>query len=285
MMKTTDTMPRKDGAGSNRREITRRGLLGGALSLAAAGPILGSSAGSIFGSSTALASGHRADETTASPGCREWTQPTDADFAAIVGKSKVEFLDRAFSVIEKEVAPKTLEGVRSGSKLFGGAVLDKADLSTVVVATNTEAENPLLHGEITLVNTYYAIPKAERPPVKRCIFISTHEPCPLCIAGITWGGFDNFFFLWTYEDSRDEYGIPHDLEMLDQIFRCPEGSYNEKNKYFSAWSLRDLIPGASSEEQKRFDAQVARLKRTYADLSEIYQKAKAAGTGADVPLK
>lgn len=71
--------------------------------------------------------------------------------------------------------------------------------ATVIVATNAEAENPLLHGEITLINAFYAIPRAQRPRVKDCLFLPTHEPCPLCISGITWGGFDNFFYLWTYE--------------------------------------------------------------------------------------
>ena len=268
----------KDHTPWDRCEMTRRGVLGGVTSLAATVPILGAAG--------ALASGHRADEARgASPGCREWKQPTDADFAAIAGRGKAEFLDRVLSVIENEIAPKTLEGVRGGSKLFGGAVLKKDDLSTVVVSTNTEAENPLLHGEITTINDFYAIPEAQRPPVKDTIFVSTHEPCPLCISGITWGGFDNFFYLFTYEDSRDDYGIPHDIVMLDEIFRCPQGSYNEKNKYFSAWGLRDLNPGVAPEQQKAFDEQVARLKRVYAELSDIYQEQKAAGTGADVPLK
>ena len=73
--------------------------------------------------------------------------------------------------------------------------------------------------------------------------------------------------------------------MLDEIFRCPDGTYSEKNKYWSSWSLRDLIadttPGQQAELSKRVDA----LKATYAEMSDIYQKAKAAGTGADVPLK
>ena len=219
------------------------------------------------------------------PGCSEWRQPSDADFAAIVGHDKTAFLDRALAVIQDEVVPKTRKGVRGGSKLFGAAVLRKSDLSTVVAATNTEAGNPLLHGEIQTINAFYDLPKAERPAAKDAIFISTHEPCPLCLSGITWGGFGGFFYLFSYEDSRDAYGIPHDLEILEQVFRCPEGSYNERNKYWSAWSLRDLIATAAPDRRAGFDARVEALKRTYAELSDIYQKAKAAGTGADVPLK
>ncbi len=216
--------------------------------------------------------------------CSEWKQPTDADFDAIVGKDKAEFLDRVLAVLENEVVPKTMEGVRAGNKLFGAAILNKSDLSTVIAATNTETGNPLMHGEVTAIFAFYDLPKDRRPSAKDTIFIATHEPCPLCLSSITWGGYDNFFYLFTYEDSRDAYGIPHDIVMLDEIFRCPDGSYSEKNKFWSSWSLRDLIATIDTEQQAAFTKRVDALKQTYAEMSDIYQKAKAEGTGADVPL-
>jgi tRNA(Arg) A34 adenosine deaminase TadA len=169
--------------------------------------------------------------------------------------------------------------------LFGAAILNKSDLSTVLAATNTETNNPLLHGEVTAINAFYDLPKDQRPAAQDAIFIATHEPCPLCLSSITWGGFDNFFYLFTYEDSKDAYGIPHDIVMLAEIFRCPDGTYSEKNNYRSSWSLRDLIATTNPEQQASFQQRIAALKQTYAEMSDIYQKAKAAGTGADVPLK
>lgn len=219
------------------------------------------------------------------PMCSEWKQPTDADFASIVGKDKEEFLDRVLAVLENEVVPKTMEGVRAGNKLFGAAILNKSDLSTVIAATNAETGNPLMHGEVTAIFAFYDLPKDQRPSPRDTIFIATHEPCPLCLSSITWGGWDNFFYLFTYEDSRDAYGIPHDIVMLDEIFRCPEGTYSEKNKFWSSWGLRDLIATTASEQQDAFNKRFTALKDTYAEMSDIYQKAKAAGTGADVPLK
>ena len=93
------------------------------------------------------------------------------------------------------------------------------------------------------------------------------------------------FYLFTYEDSRDAYGIPHDIVMLDEIFRCPEGTYSEKNKFWSSWSIRDLIASLPEEQQAPFTKRVDALKDKYAEMSDIYQQAKAAGKGADVPLK
>ena len=219
------------------------------------------------------------------PVCREWRQPTAADFDAIVGKDKVEFLDRVLYVLEDEVVPKTMKGVRAGNKLFGAAILNKSDLSTVLTATNTETGNPLMHGEVTAIFSFYNMPKDRRPSPTETIFIATHEPCPLCLSSITWGGWDNFFYLFTYEDSRDAYGIPHDIVMLDEIFRCPDGTYSEKNKFWSSWSLRNLIDNTTPEHQIAFKKRIEILKQRYAEMSDIYQKAKASGTGADVPLK
>jgi len=255
----------------NETPLSRRHMMKGAGAIAAA-------SGLVLGTMSEARSAEQ-------PGCRDWTKPTDADFVATIGKDKAAFLDRALSVIENEVVPKTQEGVRGGSKLFGAAVLKKADLSTVVASTNTEAGNPLLHGEIQAINQFYDIPKDRRPAAKDSIFISTHEPCPLCLSGISWAGFDNFFYLFTYEDSRDAYGIPHDIVMLDEVFRCPKGSYNEKNTYWNAWGLRDLIATAGPGERAKLEERVAALKVVYAEMSAIYQKAKAEGKGADVPLK
>lgn len=217
--------------------------------------------------------------------CSEWKQPNDIDFAATTGTDKAGFIDRVLSVIENEVIPKTRMGARGGNKLFGAAILRKADLSTVLATTNKETGNPLLHGEIQAINKFYDLQKDQRPSAKDAIFIATHEPCPLCLSGISWGGFDNFFYLFTYEDSRDAYGIPHDIVMLDEVFRCPDGSYNEKNKYWNAWGLRDLISTISPEQKVNFEKRVEALKVSYAEMSDIYQKAKAEGKAADVPLK
>ncbi len=214
-----------------------------------------------------------------------WLQPTDLDFERIVGKDKLAFLDRVLGLIENEIAPMTREGAAKGNKLFGGAIMKKSDLSTVVVATNTETENPLLHGEITTINRFYEIPKDKRPAACDTIFVTTHEPCPLCLSGISWGGFDNFFYLFSYEDSRDAFGIPHDIQMLDSVFRCPQGAYNEKNDYWSAWAIPAMVASLPEAQRSPLEQRIASLRQVYDAISDIYQQQKTAGTGADVPLK
>jgi tRNA(Arg) A34 adenosine deaminase TadA len=208
--------------------------------------------------------------------------PTEADLAKIA-KDKIQLIDRLLTVVEKEVVPLSQEGVRKGNKLFGGAVLRKSDLSTVVAVTNSETGNPLMHGEITAIHAFYEVPRDKRPPAKDCIFLCTHEPCPLCLSGITWGGWDNFFYLFSYEDTKDAFNIPHDLRMLEEIFRVPDGNYTQKNHYWSSWGLRELIASCDAKDRKRFTKRVEALRKAYDEMSAIYQKSK--DKGAEIPLR
>ena len=140
-----------------------------------------------------------------------------------------------------------------------------------------------MHGEITAIHAFYALPRDQRPAAKDCIFICTHEPCPLCLSGITWGGFDNFFYLFSYEDTKDAFNIPHDLRMNAEIFRVKDGNYAQKNYYWVSWGIKDLIATLKATDRQRFEDRVAILKKTYDDMSAIYQKSK--DSGAEIPLK
>ncbi len=123
--------------------------------------------------------------------------------------------------MEFDILPMTERGVAAGNKVFGAALLRKSDMSLVLGGTNSETDNPLLHGEISTLNQFYEM--ADRPPTRDLMFLSTHEPCPLCLSAITWAGFDNFYYFFTYEDSRDAFGIPHDLKILKEVFGVEDG--------------------------------------------------------------
>src|SRR6218665_319790 len=108
-------------------------------------------------------------------------------------------VSRLLDVIEFDIAPVTRKGVARGNKLFGAAILRKSDLSVVVAETNNEIENPLWHGEMHAIKRFYEI--ADHPAPRDCLFLATHEPCSLCLSGITWSGFDNFYYLFSHQDS------------------------------------------------------------------------------------
>ena len=193
----------------------------------------------------------------------------------------IELCCRCLDVIEHDVIPMTRAGVALGNKVFGAAILQKSDLSLVVAGTNGEIENPLHHGEISTLNAYYALPAHDRPATADCIFVSTHEPCSLCLSAITWAGFDNFYYFFGYEDTRDAFNIPHDLKILQAVFRVENGNYARTNAFWACHDLIALSAGIADDGRDAREAQISRIRAAYDELSRTYQSSK---TENDIPL-
>lgn len=193
----------------------------------------------------------------------------------------VSLIDRLLDVIEHDIVPKTEDGVADGNKLFGAAILRKSDRSLVLAETNNETENPLWHGEVHCLKRFYEMPKAERVDTKDAIFLATHEPCSLCLSAITWTGFDNFYYLFSHEDSRDSFAIPHDLKILKEVFTLDPGGYNAENAYWKSYSLRRLVRDLPETERTRLETRIKTISDKYDALSTDYQDGKADN---DIPL-
>lgn len=190
-------------------------------------------------------------------------------------------IDRLLDVIETDIVPKTRAGVDKGNKLFGAAILRKSDHSVVIAETNNEMENPLWHGEVHALKRFYELPRAERPDTADCIFLATHEPCSLCLSAITWAGFDNFHFLFSHEDSRDSFAIPHDLKILKEVFTLEPGGYNAENAYWKSFALRRVAAAQEPQQRARLETRIASISRQYDELSARYQAGKGDN---DIPL-
>jgi tRNA(Arg) A34 adenosine deaminase TadA len=186
---------------------------------------------------------------------------------------------RMLDVIDHDILPLTERGVAAGNKVFGAAMLRKSDMSLVLAGTNDETSNPLLHGEISTLNQFYDIP--DRPPTRDLLFLSTHEPCPLCLSAITWAGFDNFYYFFSYEDSRDAFAIPHDLRILKEVFGVDDGGYQRSNAFWSAHSIPELVESEAEPLRTQLREQENRIREVYAALSDKYQESKG---GNDIPL-
>jgi tRNA(Arg) A34 adenosine deaminase TadA len=192
-------------------------------------------------------------------------------------------VSRFFDVIENDIAPKTRAGVQKGNKLFGAAILRKSDLSVVVAETNNEIENPLWHGEMHAIKKLYELNRATLPDPKDCIFLATHEPCSLCLSAITWGGYDNFYYLFSHEDSRDSFAIPHDIRILREVFAVPSGDpradedrplYNRRNAFWESHNIGSMIASLDRGNRELLLSRMDDITALYADLSAIYQASK-----------
>jgi len=193
-----------------------------------------------------------------------------------------ELLDRFLSVLAEDILPLTRQGVSRGNKIFGAAVVRKSNLELVVAGTNEEVINPLFHGEVSCLNGFWSMPARDRPDPSECLFLSTHEPCSMCLSAITWSGFDNFYYFFSYEDSRDEFAIPHDLKILGEVFGCTDGNYAKSNAYWSGHHITDMIKAVGDPVRSRLQERTAALKSAYAGLSDSYQRLK---DDQPIPLK
>jgi tRNA(Arg) A34 adenosine deaminase TadA len=203
-----------------------------------------------------------------------------------------ELIATLLRTVEDRIVPLTQQGVASGSKVFGAAILSRSTLRPLTVATNNERASPLLHGEINCIQQFFTVdyqdPSARPDPQRDCIFFATHEPCSLCLSGIAWSGFNEFYYLFTYEDSRDLFSIPYDIDILESVFRVQGAEtdeqvkeralYNRTNKFFRGRSVEDLLGELQYEaEREKWRAEIRRVKDLYSSLSETYQKGKEAG--------
>ncbi len=191
-------------------------------------------------------------------------------------------LNKFIDVFENNILPLTAKGVSLGNKIFGAAIIKKNDYSLVVAGSNNETENPIWHGEIDTLKKFYEMDIKTRPEEKNCIFLSSHEPCSLCLSAITFSGFDNFYYLFPYESTTDEFSIPHDLNILEKVFNVKNGNYINENTYWKSYSINKLINELTTNKKESLIASFKNIKKTYKELSDKYQSNKQKNK---IPLK
>ena len=194
-----------------------------------------------------------------------------------------EILLHKFSdIFKNNILPLTAKGVDIGNKIFGAAILNKNDYSLIVAETNNETENPIWHGEIHTLKKFYELDSKIRPSEKNCIFLSSHEPCSLCLSAITFSGFNNFYYLFPYESTSNKFNISHDLNILKEIFNIEDGKYIKENSYWKSYNINTLIDELKSNDKNKLTVSFNEIKEKYIDLSKKYQSSKEKNS---IPLK
>ena len=187
--------------------------------------------------------------------------------------------NKILDIFLNDLIPETKISVSKGNKIFGAFVLNKIDLSLVVTGVNNEIENPIYHGEISTIINFF---KLRNLNPKDYLFISSHEPCSLCLSAITWSGFDNFYYLFHYEDTESTFNIPHDLKILKEVFKIDKGQYSKNNTFWQSYSILEEIKELQNSEKDKLLAKIKEINKLYEDISNNYQSAKNSN---HIPLK
>lgn len=186
-------------------------------------------------------------------------------------------LRRMLEVIEHEILPKTEVNVAEGNKVFGAAILrDDESLTTVVADSNHEMLCPLYHGEMWTIKQWSELPADKKPSAAECVFLSTHEPCCMCISGIVWSGFKKCFYLYPYETTKAQ-GIPHDLSIMYNLWQVPR--YAPCNAFTSTAGIYAQIENCEGSVRDELLKTAERITKKYDELSTRYHSEKTSNPG------
>ena len=187
--------------------------------------------------------------------------------------------NKILDIFLNNLIPETKISVSKGNKIFGAFVLNKIDLSLVVTGVNNEIENPIYHGEISTIINFF---KLRNLNPKDYLFVSSHEPCSLCLSAITWSGFDNFYYLFNYEETESTFNIPYDLKILKEVFKIDKGEYSKNNIFWKSYSIIEEIKKLQNAEKDKLLAKIKEINKLYEDISNNYQSTKNSN---HIPLK
>ena len=80
--------------------------------------------------------------------------------------------------------------------------------------------------------------------------------------------------MFSYTATNDEFNIPHDLNILKEVFKINDGEYNKENSYWKSQNINLLIENLPNSKKENILNQLDEIKKKYQALSNQYQENK-----------
>ena len=88
--------------------------------------------------------------------------------------------------------------------------------------------------------------------------------------------------MFPYESTANKFNIPHDLNILKEVFKIEDGKYMKENSYWKSYNINTLINELKSDDKNKLTVSFNEIKEKYIDLSKKYQSSKEKNS---IPLK
>jgi tRNA(Arg) A34 adenosine deaminase TadA len=152
-------------------------------------------------------------------------------------------LKAMLEVMRNEVLPLVESVAIMGNALSGGVVMRQDTLTSVIVGADYQIENPVIHGEMDVINRFFKLPV--HPPAEELLIMVTHEPCPMCATAIALAGFKELWVLFPSDDPAvPGTVVPH---LYRDLFGVK--GLRQDNNFFDRRYIRTAIEENSRSEE------------------------------------
>ena len=121
-----------------------------------------------------------------------------------------------------------------------GAIIVYKDAQIIAQSVNNTQENPLLHGEIAVLNSFFA-QDIKNLNFEHLSLYTTAEPCPMCISAIYWAKIPKIIYGTSIPFLHNLFGTQINLRAKKILQKIPNMyKYEIKGKVLEKNAMRFL---------------------------------------------
>jgi tRNA(Arg) A34 adenosine deaminase TadA len=87
----------------------------------------------------------------------------------------------------------------------------------------------------------------------------------MCLSALAWSAFRRIYFLFGYDETRDDFRMGDDLRILAEVFSTTVPT--RSNSFFELVPIRSML--LDLQERGPFTARISKIKKSYKALSDL----------------